>query len=124
MILHIIKYGGDKMDLKGLNVGIGLCGSFCTIKAVIDEISVLKALGINIFPIVSFNVQNIDTRFGKAKDILKKLEEITENKIIKTIEDAEPIGPKNYLDVLVLAPCTGNTMAKLNMGITDRSVVK
>ena len=102
------------MDLKDLNLGIGICGSFCTIKAVIEEIKALTELGINVFPIVSFNVQNIDTRFGKASDILNT---------IKTIEDAEPIGPKNFLDVLVLAPCTGNTMAKLNLGITDSPVL-
>lgn len=111
------------MNLKGLNVGIGVCGSFCTIKAVIEEIKALRELGINVYPIVSFNVQSIDTRFGKAEDILKLLRDITGNELIKTIEAAEPIGPKNYLDALVIAPCTGNTMAKLNLGITDTPVL-
>ncbi len=111
------------MDLKDLNLGIGICGSFCTIKAVIEEIKALTELGINVFPIVSFNVQNIDTRFGKASDILNTIKTITGKELITTIEDAEPIGPKNFLDVLVLAPCTGNTMAKLNLGITDSPVL-
>lgn len=73
----------------------------------------------NVFPVFSFNSQNIDTRFGKASDIMEKIEKITGNKIIKTIEDAEPIGPKNNLDVFVVAPCTGNTLAKMNNGICD-----
>lgn len=111
------------MDLKGLNIGIGICGSFCTIKAVIEEISALKELGINIFPVVSFNVQKIDTRFGNACDILDKIRSVSGNELITSIEAAEPIGPKNYLDALVLAPCTGNTMAKLNRGITDSPVL-
>lgn len=111
------------MNLSGLNVGIGICGSFCTFSDVIDEIKVLIELGINVYPVFSFNAGSIDTRFGKANDIMQTIKEITGNDIIITIEDAEPIGPKNYLDAFIVAPCTGNTLAKLNNGITDTPVL-
>lgn len=111
------------MDLKGLNLGIGICGSFCTFKDVIKEIKNLVELGINVYPVFSFNAQSIDTRFGKAEDIIKTIKDITGNNIITTIEDAEPIGPTNFLDAFLVAPCTGNTMAKLNKGITDTPVL-
>lgn len=111
------------MDLQGLNIGIGICGSFCTINAVINEIKALCELGINIYTVFSFNSQSIDTRFGKAKDIIADLKIITGHEPILTIEDAEPIGPKKLFDVFLIAPCTGNTIAKLNSGITDTPVL-
>ncbi len=107
------------MNFEGMNIGYALTGSFCTFSDTIKEIEKLVELKANVFPVFSFNSQNIDTRFGKAKDFMEKIEKITGNKIIKTIEGAEPIGPKNNLDIFVVAPCTGNTLAKMNSGICD-----
>ncbi len=110
------------MSLKGLNMGLCMCGSFCTLNNVIDEIVKLKKIGVNIYPIMSYNSGLTDTRFGTAYEIRNKIEEITGNIIIDTIKEAEPIGPKNKLDIMVVAPCTSNTMAKINLGITDTPV--
>ena len=111
------------MDLQGVNIGYALTGSFCTFKETIEQIKKLVELKANVYPVFSFNSQNINTRFGMAKDFMEQVEEITGNKIIKTIEQAEPIGPKNFLDVFVIAPCTGNTLAKMNNGICDTPVL-
>ena len=99
-----------------------MTGSFCTFEKTIPQISRLIEEGADILPIMSFNSYNLDSKFGKAKDFIDKIELMTGKKIIHTIEGAEPIGPKNLLDALVIAPCTGNTLAKLACGITDTSV--
>ena len=111
------------MNFKDKNIGYALTGSFCTFKDTIEQIKKLVELKANVYPVFSFNSQNIDTRFGKAKDFMEEIESITGNKIIKTIEQAEPIGPRNYLDAFIIAPCTGNTLAKLNNGICDTPVL-
>lgn len=111
------------MNFEGINIGYALTGSFCTFKETIEQIKKLVELKATIYPVFSFNSQNIDTRFGKAQDFMNQVEEITGNKIIKTIQQAEPIGPKNHLDAFVIAPCTGNTIAKLNNGICDTPVL-
>lgn len=111
------------MKLEGKNIGYALTGSFCTFKDTIIQIKNLVDLGSNVYPVFSFNAQNIDTRFGNANDFIKEIEDITKNKVIRTIEDAEPIGPKNYIDAFVIAPCTGNTLAKMNAGICDSPVL-
>lgn len=103
-------------------IGFALCGSFCTIDRVIAELSNLKKLNYNIIPIVSEIVYTTDTRFGKASDTIKRLEEICSTEVVHTISQAEPIGPKKLLDLLIIAPCTGNTLAKLANGIADTSV--
>ncbi len=108
--------------ILGTTVGFALCGSFCTFEKVIPQMAALKALGANIIPIASTAVFETDTRFGVASDIAERIEEICENKIIHTIKDAEPIGPKKLLDVLVIAPATGNTLAKLANSIADTPV--
>lgn len=108
--------------MKGKTVGFAMCGSFCTFKKAIEQMKALKAEGYNILPIMSFNAYSTDTRFSKASDIVSQIEEISENKVIHTIEDAEPIGPKKLCDVLLIAPCTGNTLTKLSLGITDTPV--
>lgn len=108
--------------MQGLKIGYALCGSFCTVADSICQLKKLKALGAELFPIMSENLYTTDTRFGKAKDINKRITEICEKDIIHTIADAEPIGPKNMFDVLIIAPCTSNTAAKLALGITDTSV--
>ncbi len=105
-----------------MNIGFAMCGSFCTFSQVIKEIQILKDIGYNIIPIMSAVSYETDTRFGRAEDFIKKIEGIAENKIIHTIPSAEPIGPKKLLDLLVVAPCTGNTLAKLANGITDTPV--
>ena len=104
------------------NIGFALCGSFCTFNDVFSEIELLKEEGYNIIPIMSENSYNLDTRFGKAKDWQNLFIEITGNPIIHTIPQAEPIGPQKLLDALIIAPCTGNTLAKLTAGITDTCV--
>ena len=103
-------------------IGYGICGSFCTHKKSIEELENLVRLGYDVLPIMSDNVYTTDTRFGKAEDLKNKVEKITGHKIIHTIVDAEPLGPKISLDALILAPCTGNTLAKMARGITDTAV--
>lgn len=108
--------------MNKITVGFAMCGSFCTFKEVISEMIVLKDKGYEIIPIMSFNAYNTDTRFGKAQEHIKRIEEICGRKIIATIPDAEPIGPQKLLDVMLIEPCTGNTAAKLANGITDTPV--
>ena len=103
-------------------VGFALCGSFCTFKKVIPQIKKLVDEGYKVIPIMSYTAYNTDTRFGKAMDFNKEIEEICKTEIVHTITGAEPIGPKELLDVLVIAPCTGNTLGKLANGISDTSV--
>ena len=110
------------MDLQGINLGLCMCGSFCTFSEVIRETETLSRRGINIYPILSYNADSISTRFGAVEDFRDKLYDITGNNIISTIKEAEPIGPQKLLDIMLVAPCTGNTMAKLNNGITDTPV--
>lgn len=105
-----------------INIGFAMCGSFCTFHKVVSVLPKLKSEGNNIIPIMSNIAYTTDTRFGKAEEFNEKIEEITENKIIHTIHDAEPIGPKKMLDALIIAPCTGNTLAKLALGIADTPV--
>ena len=103
-------------------VGFALCGSFCTFKKVIPQMKKLVDEGYKVIPIMSPTAYSTDTRFGKAQDFNKEIEEICNEKIIYTISGAEPIGPKELLDILVIAPCTGNTLGKLANGISDTSV--
>ena len=103
-------------------IGFAMCGSFCTLQAVIKQLEELKKLNYNIIPIMSETVYGTDTRFGKAQDFIDKVESICNRRVVHTIVSAEPIGPKSLLDLLVIAPCTGNTLAKLTSGIADTSV--
>jgi dipicolinate synthase subunit B len=96
------------MKLDGINIGFGITGSFCTFEKVLPEAEKLVKIGAKVHPIFSFNAAAIDTRFGKAKDWITKFEDVTSNKAIMTIGEAEPIGPKNLIDILVIAPCTPN----------------
>lgn len=112
------------MELKNLNVGLGITGSFCNFKEVKSVIEQLKLQEVKkIIPIVSYSTKDYDTRFYKSKDFVKMLEETTDNKVIDTIVKAEPIGPKNLVDIIIVCPCTGNTLAKLAHGITDTPVL-
>ena len=107
------------MDFQGIKIGFVLTGSFCTFKKVIPKIKDLKEKKAEILPIMSYNAYNLDTKFGKAEDFIIEIENITGNKIIHTIQEAEPIGPKNLTDIMIIAPCSGNTMAKLACDIID-----
>jgi dipicolinate synthase subunit B len=111
------------MDFSNYNIGFGITGSFCTFAKARKEVARLKEMGANVIPIFSFNAQSCDTRFGSAKEFVDGICDITENEGIKTISQAEPIGPNNFLDIMVIAPCTGNTAAKLCNGITDTPVL-
>ena len=103
-------------------IGYAFCGSFCTFAESYKYLSELKEKYHEILPIMSFNAYNTDTRFGKACEWIEKIENMCERKIINTIVDAEPLGPRISLDALVIAPCTGNTLAKIANGITDTPV--
>ena len=107
------------MEVKNKKIGFVLTGSFCTFNKTIPQIKKLKNLGADVIPIMSFNSYNLDTKFGKAKDFIKEIEEICEKKIIHTIQDAEPIGPKHLTDIMIVAPASGNTMSKLACDIID-----
>ena len=109
------------MILKSKNIGFGFTGSFCTF-SIAKEILKELAKENNVTAIMSFNSYNLDTKFGKATDHINEIESITGNKIIYTIEDAEPIGPKKLFDILVICPCSGNTIAKLSNDIIDTPV--
>lgn len=111
------------MDFSNYNIGYGITGSFCTFAKAKQEVARLKEMGANVIPIFSFNSQTCDTRFGNAKEFVDEICEITENEGIKTLSQAEPIGPHNFLDIMVIAPCTGNSAAKLCNGITDTPVL-
>lgn len=110
------------MELEGKNIGFCMCGSFCTFSKIIKELEILSKTNAVIYPIMSETSYSTDTRFGRAEDFQQKLKDITNKDIIKSVKEAEPIGPKGYLDILVIAPCTGNTLAKLANGIADTSV--
>lgn len=108
--------------MKNLTFGYALTGSFCTFERSLRQMEYLISEGINILPVMSFNASALDTRFGKAESFIETVEHLTGRKVIKTIEDAEPIGPKNLIDLMIVLPCTGNTLAKLAQGIYDTPV--
>lgn len=111
------------MKLEDCNIGFAITGSFCTFDKIKPVIAELSTKCKSVIPIFSFHTQTMDQRFGTAKEFVESVERITNHTGIKTIQEAEPIGPKGYLDLLVVAPCTGNTMAKLCNGITDTPVL-
>lgn len=110
------------MEITGKKIGFAMTGSFCTFKRVLTEVENLAKLNADIIPIMSTTAYSTDTRFGSSEYFKNQLYLLTGNKIISTIAEAEPIGPKGYLDLLIIAPCTGNTLAKLASGVTDTSV--
>lgn len=110
--------------LKNKKIGLGITGSFCNLSKVKPEIDMLKSEGVEkIIPIVSYSIIQETNRFGKPEDIITLLEKETGENIVDTISKAEPIGPKDLVDIIVVAPCTGNTVAKLAHGITDTPVL-
>lgn len=111
------------MSVKGKHIGVAFTGSFCTYEKVFAELQKLTEEGAVVQTIFSNASQTFDSRFGKADDFIQKAEELTGIKPMLTIPEAEPIGPKSLLDILVIFPCTGNTIAKLANGITDTPVL-
>lgn len=100
-------------------IGFAVTGSFCTFAAVFPQMQLLAEKGYKVIPIMSENAYTTSTRFGTAADWIAKAEAITGEKVIHTIAQAEPIGPRKLLDLLIIAPCTGNTLGKLACGIYD-----
>lgn len=118
-----IRKRGIDMNYGECNIGFAITGSFCTFDKIKQSLKELAEHGAHVIPIFSFHTQNLDNRFGEAEAFMKQVEEIAGHEGIKSIQDAEPIGPKGNLDVIVIAPCTGNTMAKLCTGIVDTPVL-
>ena len=108
--------------MKPIRLGYAMCGSFCTFGQAKELLRRLADDGYEITPIMSNNAYTTDTRFGTARDHIAEIEHISGKPLIHTIAQAEPIGPKALLDALLIAPCTGNTLAKLALGITDTAV--
>jgi len=111
------------MNWDGLTVGYALSGSHCTLEEIMPQIQRFIDAGANVIPIVSNTLLTIDTRFGTAEKWRSELTRITGNEIISTIVQAEPLGPSKKIDVLTIAPCTGNTTSRLANAITDSAVL-
>lgn len=111
------------MNWTGKSIGYAVTGSHCTLEEVMVQVQRLVDEGANVVPIASQSVMTTDTRFGTSENWQKQLKDITGNDIISTIVDAEPLGPSKRLDVLVIAPCTGNTTSKLANAMTDSPVL-
>ena len=107
------------MTLEGKKIGYVFTGSFCTFRKSIEQMKEIKKQNAIIIPVMSYNSYTLDTKFGEAKNFIEEIEKITENKIIHTIQGAEPIGPKHLTDIMIIAPASGNTMAKLANDIID-----
>ena len=101
------------MKLEGKRIGFVFTGSFCTFRKTINQLKNIIELKAEVLPIMSNNSYTMDTKFGKAQDFIDEIEEITGRKILHTIQEVEPLGPKDMLDIIVVAPATGNTIAKL-----------
>lgn len=110
------------MNADSIKLGFAFTGSFCTMRIATDVLKLVKEKGYDVFPIMSETVYTTDTRFGKCRDFIEEIENIADKKIIYTIPGAEPIGPKKLIDALIIAPCTGNTIAKIALGINDGCV--
>jgi len=111
------------LKLKGKRIGFAVTGSYCTLDKVVPQLERIVDAGGIVYPILSESVQNIDTKFGKAEKWIERIKEITGNGLRSSIVEAEPIGPKKLLDILIIAPCTGNTLAKVANAITDSTVL-
>lgn len=110
-------------ELNNKRVAVALTGSFCVFDKVLPEIKKMTDLGLNVLPIFSETVYNTDTRFYDSKQLVDDIYEMTGRFPIHSVVGAEPIGPKNLVDIIVVAPCTGNTMAKMANGIVDSCVL-
>lgn len=111
------------MKLKGKRIGFGVTGSHCTYDQVVPQIEKLVNEGADVVPVVTFTVKNTNTKFGDGADWVRKIEELSGKKVIDSIVDAEPLGPRNPLDCMVIAPLTGNSMSKFANALTDSPVL-
>lgn len=111
----------DKI-FDGLKIGYAMTGSFCTFQKAFAQAEILREMGASLIPIMSENASSISTRFGSAEENIRRFSEICGSSVITSIEAAEPIGPKSLTDIMIVAPCTSNTAAKLASSITDTSV--
>lgn len=111
-------------SLQGKRIAFALTGSFCTLATAVQAMQALRAAGAELLPVLSFHVRDIDSRFGTAAFWRERIMEAAgHERVIDTIEAAEPIGPQKMADLLVIAPLTGNSTAKLALGITDTPVL-
>ena len=110
------------MNLEGKKIGFAITGSFCAFRRTINELKKIVKLNAEVFPIMSNRSYTIDTKYGNAKDFINEIEKITQKKILHTIEEIEIFDYKDFADVMVIAPATGNTIAKLANDITDNIV--
>ncbi len=108
--------------MEDKTVGFAVCGSFCTHARAMEALEQVKARFSRVVPIVSEAAAGTDTRFGTAHDLMREMERICDRRVISNLREAEPIGPKKLLDLLIICPCTGNTLGKLAAGVTDSSV--
>lgn len=108
--------------MSKIKLGFALCGSFCTLEKSIKLMEKLVNIGYDILPIMSFNAYNLDTKFGKSRDFIQKIEEITSKTVLNSLTEVEPIGPQNLTDIMLVCPCTGNTLSKIAHAITDTPV--
>lgn len=111
------------MKLKGKRIGFGITGSHCTYDQVVPQIEKLVNEGADVVPVVTFTVKNTNTKFGDGADWVRKIEELSGKKVIDSIVDAEPLGPREPLDCMVIAPLTGNSMSKFANALTDSPVL-
>ena len=111
------------MDLSNKRIGYGITGSFCTFEKTLGQLKRLVDMGAKVTPIFSYNAQTLDTRFTEAKTFVENVCDITKSPGMFTIQEAEPVGPKKLFEVMIIAPCTGNTAAKLCNGIIDTPVL-
>ncbi len=111
------------MELTGKRIGFAITGSFCTFDQILPVVEQLVKAGAEVIPILSYNASQLNTRFFEAAAFKRILQEMTGKDIIDDLVHAEPVGPKKMLDIVIIAPCTGNTLAKLALGVTDTPVV-
>src|SRR5690625_420322 len=111
------------MSLKNKRIGFGFTGSHCSYESVFPQIQHLMDQQAKVIPIVSYTVKNDDSKFGQSEDHIDKIESITKREVISTIQDAEPLGPKEPLDCMVIAPLTGNSLSKLANALTDNPIL-
>ena len=116
----VIERTGSFLEAK--TIGFAMCGSFCTHARAMEALEQVRARWERVIPIVSECTADTDTRFGKAHDLMREMERICDHRVISTVKAAEPIGPQRLLDLLIICPCTGNTLGKLASGVTDSCV--
>jgi dipicolinate synthase subunit B len=109
--------------LQGKRIGLGITASHCTYEDVVPKITSLREAGATVIPVVTHSVLTTTTRFGSGEEWVEKIESLAGSKVIKSIVEAEPLGPKMPLDAFIIAPMTGNTMSKFANAATDSPVL-